>query len=201
MPFRIACLGVAITLLTPVAALAVDYRVMNEDERAISLIEAAVKTDSDGHRETVFFIAFSQPVNGPGTTQVISSTILFDCQGRYKVGGSSTFTATMAPIERSDPRYGWRDVVAGSPFAKAAGYACKADSLPKADAPEVKGIVDGYLARRAAAAPPEAVPEPAPAPEPTPQPAEPAPEAAVAPTPEALPPTPDPEAAPAPDPS
>ena len=190
MPFRIACLGVVAALLTPAAALAVDYRVMNEDERAISLIEAAVKTDSDGHRETVFFIAFSRPVNGPGTTQVVSSTILFDCQGRYKVGGSSTFTATMAPIERSDPRYGWRDVVAGSPFAKAAGYACKAEPLPKADAPEVKGIVDGYLARRAAAAPPEPVPEPTPAPEPT-----------VTPAPEVLPPTPEPEAAPASDPS
>jgi len=173
MPLRYAGLGIAAALLTPAVALAVDYRVMNEDERAISLIEASVKTDSDGRRETVFFIAFSQPVNGPGTTQVVSSTILFDCQGRYKVGGSSTFTATMAPIERIDPRYGWRDLVPGSPFAKAAGYACKAEPLPKADAPEVKGIVDGYLARRAAAAPPEAVPvpEPAPVPEPTPQPA------------------------------
>jgi hypothetical protein len=174
MPFRNALLGAAAMLLAPATALAVDYRVMNEDERAISLIEAAVKTDSDGHRETVFFIAFSQPVNGPGTTQVVSSTILFDCQGRYKVGASSTFTATMAPIERGDARYGWRDLVPGSPFAKAAGYACKAEPLPKADAPEVKGIVDGYLARRAAAAPP------ATAAEPTPPVVEPVPESAAA---------------------
>lgn len=155
MTFRLAALAAVLALGAPVAAFAADYRVMGEDERAISLIEGAVKTDSDGHRETVFFIAFSQPVGGPGGTQVISSTILFDCAGaRYKVGASSTFTAEMAPIQRGTVQYGWRDIVADSPFSRAGAYACKGEALPKADAGEVKAIVAGYLDRRAALAPP-----------------------------------------------
>ncbi|MDO9222497.1 MAG: hypothetical protein Q7U20_02170 [Caulobacter sp.] len=155
MTFRLAALAVLLAVCAPVTAFATDYRVMGEDERAISLIEGAVKTDSDGHRETVFFIAFSTPVGGPGGTQVVSSTILFDCGGaRYKVGASSKFTAEMTPIERGTVQYGWRDVVPDSPFSRAGAYACKGVALPKADAGEVKAIVAGYLARRAAAAPP-----------------------------------------------
>ena len=133
---------------------AADYRVMGEDERAISLIEAAVKTDSDSHKETVFYIAFAEPVAGPGSTQVVSSTILFDCQGaRYKVGASSTFTADMVPIQRGTVQYSWRDVVPESPFSRASAYACTGAALPKADAGDVKAIVASYLARRAAATP------------------------------------------------
>ncbi len=176
-------LAVALCTLTPAAALAVDYRVMGEDERAISVIEAAIKTDSEGRRETVFFIAFSQPVNGPGSTQVVSSTILFDCPGaRYKVGASAKFTADMAVIERGTVQYSWRDIVPDSPFSRAGAYACKGEALPKADAGEVKAIVAGYLARRAAATPP--APEPAPE---APAPAEPAPAEPTPSTVEAVP--------------
>lgn len=140
--------------LAPAAAIAGDFRVMGEDERAISLIEAQLKTDSDGHRETVFYIAFSEPVGGPGGTQVISSTILFDCGGaRYKVGASSKFTAEMTAIERGTVQYSWRDIVPDSPFSRAGAYACTGAALPKADAAEVKAIVAAYLARRAALAP------------------------------------------------
>lgn len=143
------------TFAAPVVpAAAVDYRVMGEDERAISIIEGAIKTDSDGRKETVFFIAFASPVSGPGSTQVVSSTILFDCEGnRYKVGASSTFTNDMAPIQKGTVQYGWRDVVPNSPFSRASAYACKSEPLPKADAGAVKAIVAGYLARRAAATP------------------------------------------------
>ncbi|MFA7263359.1 MAG: hypothetical protein WC068_10075 [Caulobacter sp.] len=145
----------AVLALAPVAAQATDYRVMGEDERAISVIEGAVKTDSDGRRETGFFIGFSEPVGGPGGTQVITSTILFDCAAsRYKVGPSSSFTAEMAPVQRADGHYGWRDVVADSPFARAAAFACRGEALPTADGADVRAIVAGYLARGAAAAPP-----------------------------------------------
>jgi hypothetical protein len=152
-------------LATPVAALAGDYRVMGEDERAISFIESAIKTDSDGRKETVFFIAFAEPVGGATGPQVVSSAILFDCvANRYKIGEMSSFSAAMAPVQRSDTRYGWRDVVADSPFSRAAAYACQAVALPRADSAEVKTIVAGYLSRRAAAAPAAApAPEPAPA--------------------------------------
>lgn len=152
MTYRSAGAAAALALmLAPVAAQATEYRVMGEDERAISAIEEAVKTDSDGHRETGFFIGFSEPVGGPGGTQVITSTIQFDCQaGRYKVGPSSSFTAEMAPVQRTDGHYGWRDIVVDSPFARAAAFACKGEALPKADGAEVKAIVAGYLARRAA---------------------------------------------------
>lgn len=157
MMFRTAALATLLLAGSPLAALAADYRVMGEDERAISLIEGAVKTDSDGRRETVFYIAFSQPVGGPGGTQVVSSTILFDCGGaRYKVGVSDKFTAEMTAIERGTVQYGWRDIVPDSPFSRAGAYACKGAALPKADAGEVKAIVAGYLTRRAAAAPPPA---------------------------------------------
>lgn len=164
MPVRPFLALTAALALAPLTAQAADYRVMGEDERAISLIEAAIKTDSEGHRETVFFIGFSAPVNGPGSTQVISSTILFDCAGaRYKVGASSTFTAEMAPIQRGTVQYSWRDIVPDSPFSRAGAYACKGEALPKADAGEVKAIVARYLARRAAMAPPvEAAPAEAP---------------------------------------
>lgn len=158
MTFRLVALAAFLMLAMPVTALCADYRVMGEDERAISLIEGAVKTDSDGHRETVFYIAFSQPIGGPGGTQVVTSTILFDCGGaRYKVGASDKFTAEMTPIERGTVQYGWRNVVADSPFSRAGAYACKGEPLPKADAGEVKAIVAGYLERRAAAAPSPAV--------------------------------------------
>ena len=150
--------------LAPAAAIAGEYRVMGEDERAISLIEAQIKTDSEGHRETVFYIAFSEPVGGPGGTQVISSTILFDCGGaRYKVGASSKFTAEMRAIERGTVQYSWRDIVPDSPFSRAGAYACNGVALPKADAAEVKAIVTAYLARRAALAPPPPPPAEAPA--------------------------------------
>lgn len=62
MIIRPALALAAAILATPVAALAGDYRVMGEDERAISFIESAIKTDSDGRKETVFFIAFAEPV-------------------------------------------------------------------------------------------------------------------------------------------
>ena len=154
MPVRQILALTAVLALAPLTAHAADFRVMGEDERAISVIEAAIKTDAEGHRETVFFIAFSEPVGGPGGTQVISSTILFDClNARYKVGASSKFTAGMAPIERGTVQYGWRDVVPDSPFSRAGAFACKGVALPKADAGEVKAIVAGYLARRAALAP------------------------------------------------
>lgn len=154
MMFRLAALAGFLVLGAPLTAFATDYRVMGEDERAISLIEGAVKTDSDGHRETVFYIAFSTPIGGPGGTQVVSSTILFDCGGaRYKVGVSDKFTAEMTPIERGTVQYSWRDVVPDSPFSRAGAYACKGEALPKADAGEVKAIVAGYLERRAALAP------------------------------------------------
>lgn len=156
MPIRSTLALTAALALAPLAAHATDYRVMGEDERAISVIEAAIKTDSEGHRETVFFIAFSQPVNGPGSTQVVSSTILFDClNARYKVGASSKFTADMTPIERGTVQYSWRDIVPDSPFSRAGAYACKGSALPKGDAGEVKAVVAGYLARRAALAPAE----------------------------------------------
>ena len=166
---------VAAFAASPVAALAVDYRVMGEDERAISVIEGAVKTDSDGRRETVYYFGFSEPISGPGGTQVLSATILFDCAGaRYKVGGTSVFKADMTLVERQEPRFAWRDIVADSPFSRASDYACKGTPLPKADSGDVKSIVVGYLARRAAAAPlppqPTPAPQPAPAPEPTPVP-------------------------------
>lgn len=153
----LAGLAPAVAVAAPTAAPAITYRVMGEDERAISLIESSIKTDSDGHRETVFYIAFSAPVGGPGSTQVVSSTILFDClSSRYKVGASSKFTADMTPIERGTFQYGWRDIVPDSPFSRAGAYACKGAALPKADAGEVRAIVAGYLRRRAAAAPPPA---------------------------------------------
>lgn len=155
MTYALGWAAAAMLALSPVAALATDYRVMGEDERAISVIEAAVKTDSDGRRETAFFIAFSEPVGGPGGPQVVSATILFDCEtSRYKVGPSSSFTAGMAPVQRVDGRHGWRDIVADSPFARAAGFACARTPLPTADGAEIGAIVAGYLARRAAAAPP-----------------------------------------------
>ena len=159
----------ALALLAgPGLAHATDYRVMGEDERAISVIEAAIKTDSEGHKETVFFIGFSQSVNGPGSTQVISSTILFDCAGgRYKVGASSTFTADMAPIQKGTVQYSWRPVVPESPFSRASAYACKGEALPKADAADVKAVVAHYLTRRtdiAAAAATAAAAAPAAAP-------------------------------------
>lgn len=162
MPIRSTLALTAALALSPLAAHATDYRVMGEDERAISVIEAAIKTDSEGHRETVFFIAFSQPVNGPGSTQVVSSTILFDClNARYKVGASSKFTADMTAIERGTVQYSWRDIVPDSPFSRAGAFACKGAALPKADSGEMKAVIARYLARQAAANPPV---EPAPAP-------------------------------------
>lgn len=161
---------VAALAVSPVAAPAVDYRVMGEDERAISLIEGVIKTDADGRRETVFYIGFAEPVSGPGGTQVVSATILFDCQAnKYKVGVSRTFKADMSLVETGTTHHGWRDLVVDSPFGRAAAYACKTGDLPRADSPNVKGIVAGYLARRAAATPPPPAPEPAPAPTPVPQ--------------------------------
>lgn len=158
-------LGLAL-VASPVAALAGEYRVIGDDERAIGVIESALKTDSDGHKETQFYIGFSVPISGPGGTQVVGSSILFDCEGnRYKVGGTSTYKADMTVVERAEPRYGWRDVVVDSPFRRAADYACKGAVLPKADAGEMKVILANYLARRTAAAPaPEPVVVPVPAP-------------------------------------
>lgn len=170
MIVRIALAAAAILAVSPVAARAVDYRVMGEDERAISVIEGAIKTDSDGHKETVFYIGFAEPVSGPGGTQVVSATILFDCTAsKYKVGASTTFKADMTLVERGTTHYGWRDLVVDSPFSRAAAYACRSGDMPRADSPEMKGIVAGYLARRAAAVPP--APAPTPEPEPTPEPA------------------------------
>lgn len=170
MTIHTALALVAALAVSPVAAPGTDYRVMGEDERAISLIEGAIKTDSDGHRETVFYIGFAEPVSGPGGTQVVSATILFDCQAnRYKVGVSSTFKADMSLVEKGTTHYGWRDVVVDSPFSRAAAYACRKADLPRADSPTVKGIVAGYLARRAAASPPPSAPEPSPEPTPVPE--------------------------------
>lgn len=139
---------------SPAAAPTADYRVVGEDERAISLIEGAIKTDSDGRRETVFYIGFAEPISGPGGTQVVSATILFDCEAnKYKVGVASTFKADMSLVETGTTQHGWRDVIAESPFSRAAAYACKRGDLPRSDGPNVKGIVAGYLARRAAATP------------------------------------------------
>ncbi|MBI5940754.1 MAG: hypothetical protein HY859_10045 [Caulobacterales bacterium] len=176
---------VAAALATaPVAALAEDYRVMGEDERAISLIESTIRTDSDGHRETVYYFGFSEPISGPGGTQVVSGTILFDCAGaRYKVGATAIFKADMTLVERHEPRFAWREIVAESPFSRARDYACKGTPLPKADSGDIKSILVGYLARRAAVAPP--TPEPTPAPEAAPPPAPeptPAPEVPADPT-------------------
>lgn len=200
MSNRLTLAIAAALIIAPLTAHAADYRVMGEDERAISLIEAGIKTDSEGHRETVFFIGFSAPVSGPGSTQVISSTILFDCAGaRYKVGASSTFTAEMAPIQRGTVQYSWRDIVPDSPFSRAGAYACKGVALPKADAGEVKTIVTRYLARRAAAAvvetpPVEATPAETPAETPSETPSEtPAEAPAAAPAMETPPPEPSPE--------
>ena len=162
MTVRAALALAAALIASPVAALAVDYRVIGDDERAVGVIESALKTDSDGHKETVFYIGFSEPISGPGGTQVVSSTILFDCEGnRYKVGGSSTFKADMTLVERAEPRYGWRDIVPDSPFQRAGDYACKGAVLPKADGGEMKVILANYLVRRAAAAP---APTPTPSP-------------------------------------
>jgi hypothetical protein len=187
MTYRSAGAAAALALmLAPVAAQATDYRVMGEDERAISVIEEAVKTDSDGHRETGFFIGFSEPVGGPGGTQVIASTLLFDCPAnRYKVGASRSFTADMAPVQQTDGHYGWRNLVADSPFARAAAFACKGEALPKADGASVKAVVGAYLVRRAEAAAAvdakaAAQPDPAPATDATP-PADPVPEPDAAP--------------------
>lgn len=183
MTVRIA-LAAAVLAASPVAALAVDYRVMGEDERAISLIESTIKTDSDGHRETVYYFGFSEPISGPGGTQVVSGTILFDCVGaRYKVGVTSIFKADMTVVERHEPRFAWRDIVAESPFSRASDYACKGTPLPKADSGDVKSILAGYLARRAAVAPP--APEPSSTPPPAPE-----PEAAPMPEPTPVPETP-----------
>lgn len=168
MTVRIALAAAGVLAVSPVVAQAVDYRVMGEDDRAISLIESTIKTDSDGHKETVYYFGFSEPISGPGGTQVVSATILFDCAGaRYKVGGASIFKADMTLVERHEPRFAWRDIVAESPFSRAIDYACKGTPLPKADGGDVKSVLVGYLARRAAAAPPtpEPVPEPAPVPE------------------------------------
>lgn len=170
MIVRIA-LAAAALATSPVAAPAVDYRIMGEDERAISLIEGAIKTDSDGHRETVYYFGFSEPISGPGGTQVVSGTILFDCAGgRYKVGGTAIFKADMTLVERHEPRFAWRDIVADSPFSRARDYACKGTPLPKADSGDVRTILVGYLARRAAAAPPPVDPTPTPEPAPEPPP-------------------------------
>lgn len=148
---------VAALAVSPVAASAIDYRVMGEDERAISLIEGTIRTDSDGRRETVFYIGFAEPISGPGGTQVVSATILFDCQAnKYKVGVSRTFKADMSLVETGTTSHGWRDLVVDSPFGRAAAYACRKGDLPRADGPNVKDIVAGYLARRAAAPPPPA---------------------------------------------
>lgn len=189
MTYRSAGVAAALALmLAPVAAQATDYRVMGEDERAISVIEEAVKTDSDGHRETGFFIAFSEPVGGPGGTQVIASSLLFDCPAnRYKVGASRSFTADMAPVQQTDGHYGWRNLVADSPFARAAAFACKGEALPKADGASVKSVVGAYLTRRAEAATAAgagvaAQADPAPV-EDAPPPADPEPEADAAPDP------------------
>ncbi len=139
-------------LFAPLVAQAADYVVMGDDEKALGLIESALKTDSDGHRETVFFIAFSEPVPGAGTAQVVSSTILFDCGARrYKVGETSTFTADMTFLHKGDAHFGWRDVVEGSPFSRAAGFACRGEQLPKGQGKDLKAIIAAYLARRAAA--------------------------------------------------
>src|SRR3990167_9187020 len=111
---------VAALAVSPVVAPGADYRVMGEDERAISLIEGAIKTDSDGHRETVYYFGFSEPISGPGGTQAVSGASLFDCAGgRYKVGGTAIFKADMTLVERHEPRFAWRDIVADSPFSRA----------------------------------------------------------------------------------
>lgn len=166
---------VALPALAAPSVPIVEYRVMGEDERAISVIEGGIKTDAEGHKETVFYIGYAQPVGALGTTQVVSATILFDCQTpRYKIGETSSFTADMTPVGRSDGRFSWRDVVPDSPFGRASAYACKGGELPRADSPTLKKIFAAYLERRAAAAPPAPTAEPAPA-----APAEPTSEAAA----------------------
>lgn len=141
-------------VFAPLAAHAADYVIMGDDNRALGLIEAAVKTDSEGHKETVFFIAFSEPVEGSGGGQVVSSTILFDCAAkRYKVGPATTFTADMTALASGDGHFGWRDLVDGSPFSRAAGYACRGEVLPKASGLELKAIIADYLARQPPAEP------------------------------------------------
>lgn len=149
MTLRTALALAAAFAFAPLAANAADYVIIGDDDQALGLIEAAVKTDSDGHKETVFFIAFSKPVEGGGGSQVVSSTILFDCAGnRYRIGAATTFKADMTVLASGDGRYGWRDLVAGSPFGRAAGYACRGETLPKANGGELKGIVADYLSRQ-----------------------------------------------------
>jgi hypothetical protein len=154
MTLRTVLALAATFVFAPLAAHAADYVIMGDDERAIGLVEAAVKTDSEGHKETVFFIAFARPIEGAGGGQVVSSTILFDCAGkRYKVGAATTYTVDMTALASGDGHFGWRDLVDGSPFSRAAGYACRGEVLSKANGRELKAIIADYLARQPAVAP------------------------------------------------
>jgi len=132
MTLRTGLALAAAFVFAPLAANAADYVIIGDDDQALGLIEAAVKTDSDGHKETVFFIAFSKPVEGGGGSQVVSSTILFDCAGnRYRIGAATTFKADMTVLASGDGRYGWRDLVAGSPFGRAAATPAAARRCPR----------------------------------------------------------------------
>ncbi|MDP1630368.1 MAG: hypothetical protein Q8L66_02980 [Caulobacter sp.] len=142
-------LAAALTAV-PLAANAADYRVVGESDKALTVVEAAIKTDSDGYRETVFYMVFAEPVSEPDRVQVLSAPLLIDCAGnRYRIGRTTTFRADLSPVSASEPHMAWRDVVAGSPFAAAADLACRKQTLPKADSDTMAGLVQAWLGRKA----------------------------------------------------
>jgi hypothetical protein len=138
----------AVSLLTLASpALAVDLRVLSEDNNTLGLIDAdAIETVGTTRR--VKAIAVFPPRRGEAA-DIMVATVLLDCTAsRYRIETLEVFDATMKLTGSQKPEAPtWEAAEEESPFTTSAGLACHGKPLPKASSNDIKTAATTYLAR------------------------------------------------------
>ena len=142
---------IALTVLTLApasAALALDYRVAAETDLGLGLVDADAVEVVGSSRRITLTVVFPAANGDPAEVGVAS--VLIDCErARYRMESMVGYDIDLK--EKARDSAGSERVAAeeGTPFYPASDFACRGIALPRAESPDLKTIVDGYLRRAA----------------------------------------------------
>lgn len=149
-PVAVLALAAAIALGLAGAAAAADYRVADDSERGLGLLDAD-SIVAVGDRRRVAFVAVLRDVDADSFS-VLVSRVLLDCTAsRYRIEEVEVFDLDMNYVTREaggQDENQWSTANAESPFTPTADYACRGKDLPRPAVQDLKTLARDYAARR-----------------------------------------------------
>ncbi|MFZ5669937.1 MAG: surface-adhesin E family protein [Pseudomonadota bacterium] len=149
-PFAALAVAAGLALGHAGLAAAADYRVADDSDRGLGLVDAdSIVAVGDARR--LQFVAVLKD-GDQDSFNVLVSRVLLDCAGaRYRIEEVDVFDLEMNYLTREtgDPdQTRWSPALPDSPFTPTADFACRGKALPRPATQDLKTLANDYAERR-----------------------------------------------------